>query len=186
MDRRRALDQARACVLVAVLFLISTIAAYWVGFLLGWLTGASLSPVVSSVAPLVFGLLAALGIGVGLRRRLSRRSDVGRGIFVGTMVSVFCYGCFIGVSWGNMSRLDPYMPMDMLIGESWKDTDDETAARLHALRWKARRAQISHQDFEAFIVDVIKPIMDRNAPDEADQVARALEFIDGTISANNR
>jgi hypothetical protein len=172
-------------ILALILFGASIVAAYWVGFLLGWLTGASLSPVVSSVAPLVFGLLAVIGVSASVRGNFTHRIEISRGIFLALMVSTFCYACFTGVTWGNRSRMDPYPPLDVLIGESWQNVDDETAARLHAFRWKAQRAQIPHQEFEEFIVGVIKPIIDRKKPDEAKNIAAALQEMNAVLTSKN-
>ena len=110
---------------------------------MGWLTGASKSPVVPIIAPLVFGLLAVLGASASLRRKFDKRAAIWRGLFVAFMVLVFCYCCYYGVRRGNISRVGPYKSMKTLVGDAWETIDDDTASEVYQFRLKCR-AQTCH------------------------------------------
>ena len=65
-------------------------ACQWVGHLFGLLIGASTSPIAATVTPLVFGLLAAIGIGLGARQMTSRLSSLWYAILIASGIAVFC------------------------------------------------------------------------------------------------
>src|SRR5262249_17017223 len=130
-----------------ILLVLSVWAANWVGYLLGWLTGASQSPVAPAIAPLVFGLLAALGIGISLKE-LHDRGSIWHACLVAIMVCAFVYGCQMGVTEGAWIRSEPYSSFDALLSENWRKLDDETIASLHHFRLVARMQKMPAVDFD--------------------------------------
>ncbi|HEX5102959.1 MAG TPA: hypothetical protein VFV87_04065, partial [Pirellulaceae bacterium] len=104
------------------LALATAAAAQKVGYLFGWLIGASLSPLGATVAPLLFGLLAVLGLGGAMWRtpeghalrrlrsfralppdqqremqaELERSGGYGRLVLVAGGLWIFCVSCQIG------------------------------------------------------------------------------------------
>lgn len=173
---------ATVCLLLPILAATSLYAAGWVGYLLGWLTGASRSPVAPLVAPLVFGLLAILGIKESARHRYVRPAAVWRGIFVAAMVIVFCFACSNGVRWGNLSRVGPYKPMSLLLGDTWEKVDAETAAELYRFRFLARQKEVSFEEFEGFVTNVVLPILEDDQPDKPARIKKALAEVEPIIS----
>jgi hypothetical protein len=63
-------------ILLAVFAFVAVHAARWIGYLVGWLTGASESPMGTTVAPLMFGLLAVLGITSVSRLRMRTPREI--------------------------------------------------------------------------------------------------------------
>jgi hypothetical protein len=168
---------------VGLFVVASVIAAAWIGYVVGWLIGASRSPIAHSIAPLVFGLLAAIGVGVGLRTTLQTRLAMWRGTLVAALAAIFCYFCYIGVTWGNQSRIGPYKAMGTLLGDAWSSVDPDTAAALYKFRLQAKGAGVPFDDFESIMVDVIRPIIEAGHEDELARVQKSLDAIEPAIAA---
>lgn len=171
--------------LFIVLAVISLKAAGYVGLLVGWLIGASLSPIAQAIAPAIFGLLAVLGVSSKLwqtlskrRRHLSgwrdKRRAIWQAILMAGIVFVFCDSASDGIVKGIRSRTMPYTDIADLIGDSWKDADEHTATAICAFTLQARSAGMSHNLYERFIWDVIKPILDDDQPDKDGRIDTAL------------
>lgn len=165
------------CALIAVA-VTSFCASAQVGFLLGWLVGASLSPIAPAIAPFVFGLLAVIGIEAGIRKQFLNSTAIWRAAFVSILVVVFCISCRYGIEWGNVSRLDPYKSFGKLFGSTWEGVDEGTAAKLYGFRWRARDSKMNADEYEAYMLDVIRPILASTQEDRATQVDAVLSAID--------
>jgi hypothetical protein len=124
--------------LLWVLFLISyPVATAWVGYLFGYITGASLSPIGATVAPLVMGLLAVLGLSAAtlgrgslrgtleqlaafkslvpgeraaLQAELGAKRDWGQLFLAAAGVWIFCSFCHFGLMWGIYHRKRDHPP----------------------------------------------------------------------------
>ncbi len=90
----------------ALLVYFSWRAVEWIGYLFGLLIGLSLSPVGAIVAPLIFGLLAVLGVAAGTRRwkRLDA-TTLFRLAIVAAGVLTFCQWCNYGLRKGTQVRM---------------------------------------------------------------------------------
>lgn len=181
-SRRRRTEGAMLFVFLSIL---SLYAAKLVGFQLGWLMGASQSPIAQAIAPSIFGLLAVLGVGAKLSSALSKehdnltgwrekRREVWRAILAAAIVIVFCAYLPNGIASGASSRSMPYSDVAELIGESWETAGDETAAEICSFTAKAHAAGIPSQIYERFMVDVIRAILDRDGDDTAEKVSSAI------------
>lgn len=166
--------------LYLMLAVASAGAAAWIGFLIGWLTGASRSPVVHAVAPLVFGLLAAIGVGTTLHRQLRSRRAVCRAVFIALLAWVFCYCCFFGVKRGNISRIGPYSSFSTLLDGSWTKANGTTKAILYRFRQQAITTNVLYSDFEPIIQDVVKPLLD-DQTNQSQRVLDALMIVEPTL-----
>jgi hypothetical protein len=92
-------------VLLAGFAFLSFGAARWAGYLLGWLTGASESPMGVVIAPLVFSLVAILGIRSSTKINLRRPNEILYAAFIAFLVWTVCDYCFTGLSDGVDVRL---------------------------------------------------------------------------------
>jgi hypothetical protein len=176
---------AKICGAISLLLLIvvSVAAVSQVGFLLGWLTGASRSPVVPVVAPLVFGLLAAFGIGVSLHRQSVGEHAIWRSVFVAFLTLVFCTRCYYAVTLGAWEREDQYSKMSYLLGETaFGMADHDTLAALYRFRLLAKSAEVSSAEFEPIISDLVKPILEDGKPDAYQRVKSVLSIIEPALS----
>jgi hypothetical protein len=176
--------------------MVSIAAVSHVGYLLGWLTGASKSPVVPVVAPLVFGLLAVLGVSAVRAKKLKKKtairidapnhgrdhSAVWRGVFIAILTLAFCSSCLYGVTKGSFERMGQYRKMSFLLGEAaWDQADDDTIAELYKFRVQAKRNELSPADFEPIIRDLVKPILEDDKPDKPVRIRKALETIESAF-----
>jgi hypothetical protein len=169
--------------LFALLAVASTLATSKVGFLLGWLIGASRSPLAVGIAPLIFGLLAVLGVRAGLKNEFATLGAIWRALFVALLITVFCYYCSNGILWGNISRLEPYHDMAALFGEeTWATATPEQAAMLNRFRWKARQAGIAHEEYESFMLDAIRPILRAGGADADQRIDAAIRAMEPMLS----
>lgn len=181
--------------LAVVLLIISYFSARWLGYLVGWLIGASNSPIAQAVAPLIFGLIAVIGVDVGVRggiaiksrpRRLYNVKSLYRAIFVAFVVLIFCRSCYYGAKMGILSRVGPYRSMCHLIGKSLKTADPQAVSALYAFQVKARRAGVSWQEFEPFVADIAKRILDDDQPDKLGRLNSAIEKMESALPADTK
>lgn len=170
---------------VAILIVASVIAVASIAYIVGWLTGASMTPVVAIVIPLVFGLLAAIGVGIGAPRPFSDKTSIWQSVFVALLVIVFCHLYFYGVTLGSFQRSSQYNRMSNLLGETWDNADDDTVALLYRFRLKARQAKLSPADFQPIIRDVIRPILQDDQPDKHCRIEKALTTIESALPSPN-
>lgn len=171
-------------ILAGVLLVASYFSARWLGYLVGWLIGASNSPIAQAIAPLIFGLIAVIGVDVGVRgtlvsksrpRRLYTVKSLYRAIFVAFVVTLFCRSCYYGVKMGILSRTGPYRSMCHLVGSSLKTADPQAVSALYAFQLKARRSNVSWQEFEPFISDVARRILEDDQPEKLERISQAIE-----------
>jgi len=181
--KARKLSRWLAWALLPAFLFVSYLAVRWVGYLFGWLVGAAESPVAQVVTPLVFTLLAAVGIGAAIRGRYSRGSAVLAALAVAAGVLLFCDYCERGLTDGIFSREQPYKPMNELLGDSWPKVDSAMAARLYEFRWEARRSGMSFREFEAFMSDVVRPILAAGGKDKREQIDRAIAAVSPALAA---
>jgi hypothetical protein len=175
--RWRRCERVMTWVVLLVLPCATVIAAVWLGYLLGYLTGCSKSPMASTVAPLLFALLVAIGIGAGPRLALKTLKDAAAALTIAVAVIFFGFWFDEGLTRGAIARNAAFIRMDGLIGPAWSKTDAETAASIYGFRSRSRGA-ISHRDFEPFVVEVIKPILLDEQSDKLARVNRAIELFE--------
>jgi hypothetical protein len=182
-SRKRRTEGAALFVVLAV---ISLNAASYVGLLVGWLIGASLSPIAQAVAPAIVGLLAVLGVSTKLRRSLSKRRmhltgwrekrrAIWTSILAAGMVFVFCKSASEGIVKGIRSGTMPYTDIADLIGDSWNDADELAATAICAFTLQARAAGVPHNLYERCIWDIVKPIIEDDQPDKEARIETAIE-----------
>lgn len=85
--------------LLAPFAIAAVYAARWVGYLVGWLVGASESPVAGAIIPGVIGLVAAIGLR-SKRLRLRTQAEIIAATFLAILVIVICDQCFWGIADG--------------------------------------------------------------------------------------
>lgn len=178
--------------MLGILAIVSVNAANHIGFLVGWLTGASQSPIAKAIAPTVFGLLAVLGVSVKLRYRPSMRKqkrpswrdrhrNIWQGILVAVLVIAFCRGANDGFVPGIRSRAMPYKDVKELLGKSWETTDHETAITICAFSSQARLAGLPTDLYERFMWDVVRPILDQKDDDTSGMVRTAVQRMQAVL-----
>jgi uncharacterized membrane protein len=172
----------------AVVFIVAVCpasleAAKQVGYLFGWIVGASKSPIAPAVAPLVFGLLALIGAHAALSRTAKRRSSLYQTAFAAVIVSVFCFWCYRGIQWGGFARIPPYKTLRAMLGTDNEtlSLDPEISAELYAFQLRARAAGVSFEDFEPFVLGVIKPIVHDDEPNKLERLQRVISTMDSAI-----
>lgn len=158
-----------------------------VGWLTGWLVGASQSPVVGTTIPLVFGLLTAVGFGVvGAVVRRSSIVDAVRSvelsddikskiedeiragitptttIFASVGVIVFCIFFYIGTLEGIAQRVPTYPPL----AETFETItlEPEEISHLYILRMTLASRGVGLDEYNSVINDLCKPIITRKYP----------------------
>jgi hypothetical protein len=157
-----------------------------IGAVTGWLVGASRSPVVATVVPLVFGLLGGIGFGaVGklfasasiVQRILSsptvqsldehvrnaikseaidREGSRPVAAFLSTGVIAFCVFFYAGAQFGIASRVPAYNPL--LRAFSNTPLRSYEAAALHKLRLVLQANGVAKDHYDAILSDVFLPI----------------------------
>lgn len=152
-----------------------------VGALTGWLVGASDTPVVAALLPLVFGFTGAIGFGYaeaaaqvklvrealasddsGLRERLAAAvgpTSTGQlrlPAFWALAVVVFCVACYWGLQTGITLRVPRYPPLTALVGAHAEITPEE-AADLHGFRLALLRQNLPPEDAQEIFRQVVAP-----------------------------
>jgi hypothetical protein len=154
--------------------------------LFGWLVGASDSPIVSTAAPLVFGLLAILGITAGAYLPIRRKRGLWRNscrLFCTAFgVGVFCYWCWNGIQDGMYSRAQYYESMADLVGPEWGSSNASTTSLLYEFRWRAKRAGVAPLEFNKFITGVISPILKGNSEHKQRDIEQAIETVETSLT----
>lgn len=191
---------------VIVNFLVYLCVPIAVGWLSGWLVGASQTPVISTVIPLIFGLMTAIGFGfVGIILRKSAIADAIKSVDlspeirekiesgIGIMPTpdammfgaigaiVFCIAFYSGIHQG-MSLRRPAYPS---IKQSYANLDfaPEEAVVLHKVRLDLMGLGVTEQEYSAIVNDVYIPILnkERNELGTAEQrLTRVKELRDAT------
>lgn len=173
------------------------------GWLVGWLTGSSNSPVVGIAIPLIVGLLGALSY--PLLDKLSQLDTVGkelgkigldsestskierfiqanptastRGLWA-TGVILFCASCWGGVQYGMAIRNIPYKDTDTLLRQQGVDPESVSSpeyAMLYNLRLHLHRCRVPQQEAEQIILRTVIPIL-KKPNDEWLTAARAFRL----------
>jgi hypothetical protein len=152
-----------------------------VGGLTGWLVGASDTPVVAALLPLVFGMTGAIGFGYaeaasqlklvrealalddsGLRERLASalgptgKAELRLPAFWGLAVVVFCVTCYLGLQSGVSLRVPQYPSLTALVGSRAVITPEE-AADLHGFRLALLRQNLPPEDAREIFHQVVAP-----------------------------
>jgi hypothetical protein len=140
------------------------------GWFTGWLAGASDSPVVAALLPLVFGIFGAMGIGLlDVQARSKRvmemlqksdrdlssllRDQVGQPAPADTAtlavwcvgLMVYCATCYGGIQQGITRRVPAYASVEQLIGKLPNASSSELA-ELHRLRLGLMRQNVAESD----------------------------------------
>jgi hypothetical protein len=154
-----------------------------VGWLTGWLVGASSSPTVSAVLPLIFGLFTAVGLGYA--NALAKLKKIGEVIaaspdkglpeikkifdnphaaikevplFITTAIVLFCLLCYSGVRHGVSLRSPGYPKIEELLGRNAL-LNYEDAAQLYRLRLSLQRQNISPDEVRAIFRDAVQTFL---------------------------
>lgn len=169
------------------------------GFLVGWLTGASNSPVVATLLPLVFGVAGAVGFRALDRRNEASRIDQAlaafdaptrdavrnalRGALPSNMlvpglwslgVLLFCAACFGGVKVGVDERLPRYPPLESLVRLNGLSAEEQ--AMLHHILWDLRAQGVSRAQAEsAFRTSVTVALQETDPIKRAGCLAQVAE-----------
>lgn len=171
----------------ALLFIVSVWAAHQVGWVSGWLTGASRSPVAPVIAPSIFGLLTSVVALTYAREILTRTDKLIYGACAAAVIGVACMSFHSGVIWGIHSRVGPYKTFAVLVGDcAWSAVDPNTAARLHKFRVSCRVSGMSYREFEPIIRDVVRPLVTSKDPDKLAKLDSALSIIESDLNTTNR
>jgi len=145
-----------------------------VGWFTGWLVGASESPVVAALLPLVFGLLGALGFGfIEAKAQANRLLEVltrpepdlssvvrqpppSHGAMDDRLLMVWCIGvaiycgtCRIGVEQGIGRRVPTYPSVEQMVGADLKIASASEMVQLHRLRLVLMRLNVAEIDTES-------------------------------------
>src|SRR5437588_3070238 len=166
---------------VAILTIAATLAVACVARILGWLTGASQSPVVAVVIPLIFGLLAVFGLIKEVPSPFGSTSSVWQTVFASLLIVAFCYVYFDSVALGTFDRAGEYHELYELLDTAWSKIDPETLAALQRLRIRARLANLPAADFEPIILDVIRPLVASDLPDKEKRTETILTKIEAAL-----
>ena len=169
------------CLSVPLLVVAAMAAVIAIARVLGWLTGASLSPVVAVVIPFVFGLLAVVGLSKEVGSPFKSRKSIWQSIFVAVLIYVFCDVYFYNVTKGTFDRAGEYQEFGDLLGCASDKIDHDTLVILYRLRLRARLANLPRADFEPIVMDVIRPIFEGDAPNKAERAKAAIETIEAAI-----
>lgn len=154
-----------------------------VGWLTGWLVGASNTPVVAALLPLVFGLIGAIGFGYAEAAAQVRsvREMVQAGgdnlltrvqatlaapaaerlqlpAFWAVAVILFCMACYSGIAQGITLRIPSYPSLRELLGQEASFSYQE-AAELHNFRLTLQRQNIPPSEVKEIFAHVIRPML---------------------------
>jgi len=159
------------------------------GWVLGWYTGASQSPVVATLLPLLFGLLGALsygfldrkskviqqnealsklGLDEGTRKKVEERLQIHyparwMAAFWSLGVILFAAFCYFGTKAGIEKRVPTYPTLDKMLKAADVKTSELTPrdwAVLHRLRWQMKQLNIAPDDAKAAFGTVMKPAIE--------------------------
>jgi len=173
-------------------------AASYIGYLFGWVSGSSMTPVVATIAPLILGLLAGLGLTTGIipppslaaaldritafaslgdRDRSKIKTELASmpnywqlGVMALALLG-FSVFCEYGFRVGGDDRDDPYPPLSLAI-EGWGNVDIPTRTEVYELRWRMQKAGTGGTEFWNFAVEVIAPILSDETLSDAAKAER--------------
>lgn len=177
-----------------------------VGLLVGWLVGASNSPAVGALLPLVFGIFGAVSFGAlekrtrrdwlksslasvepkhtdELRLRIENlpETSLKTPAIWSSGVILFCAACFFGVRVGIAARIPCYKPLSELV--ALKDLTVKEQSLLHRIRWHLLAQRIRTEEAEAFFGTTIAAALKERDPniryEKLSQVAGSLELQTG-------
>ena len=167
----------------------------FVGWICGWYVGASQTPIVATLLPLIFGLFGAIGYGVidkkvkaeSVYEQLSTMDDFNilstsiknkirsfESISVPTWlplwwsigVAIFCVSCFFGTSSGVAARIPQYEDIPKLLGNKLEVSPLETAY-LYSAKQILSSQGVSKTDAISIFQNVFRPILaDKNTSDD--------------------
>ncbi len=169
----------------AAVFAIATLqAATEVGYLFGFIVGASVSPIAVSVAPLVFGLLGAIGIAGGALSKPDEWSSKRLALLSVTAIGValFCYNCQVGIDTGIDRRMGPFPSMASLVN-NWESLDVDTRALAYDLRSRMQRGGARRPEFTNFAQEVLSPILNCPTLSADEKRARLQQIFDAWAAA---
>jgi hypothetical protein len=166
---------------ILVLLSVGYFAVRWVGYLCGWIIGASLSPIASVALPLVFTLLGAVGVSAGIRTRRLHLSNLICLIGIALGVWVFCDFCERGIDDGGRTRQSQYKSITQLLGCDWQKLDADVKSKLYQFRREADEAGLSFREYESFMTEVIKPIAASTDADKSAKIIREIESAEAPL-----
>lgn len=167
-------------VLLVVLAMLSIGAAIAMGLVLGWMTGASESPVGNAAISGVFGILGAVGTVKVLQESSSGRVGIVASICIAAAIVAFCGLFYVGLLNGSATRNKQsiYKRSSDLIGERWAYLDRDIVAEVNAYRMQSRSAGVKSSDYEAAMIEVVRPIVnDDKSDDKLTRLRRALAIL---------
>lgn len=170
-----------AILVSGILLLVAAYQAIrWLGYLCGWVIGASQSPIAAAALPLLFTLLGAVGLRAGFRNRRPKLWNIICLIGLSAGAAVFCDYCETGITIGSVTREDQYKTMADLIGENWAAVDADTKSRLYQFRWLAQDSKLPYREYELFVAEVVKPLLDAKA-DKQTELIRELAVVEEVL-----
>lgn len=153
----------------------------WVGYLFGWIVGASMSPIATVSLPLVFTLLGAAGITAGIRSPRLRISRIVPLIGICLGVLAFCYSCDRGIRAGGETRYSHYRSIEQLLGKEWSKINADAKTELFKFRWRADDYELSFDEYESFMTNVIKPLLSSCDPGASTKIIQELKRAEAAL-----
>jgi hypothetical protein len=161
-----------------------------VGGLVGWLTGASNTPVVSAVLPLLFGLVGAVTYAyfdrqsrtadlskkldeIGLEPETARRVKAALGTVQGPKhlpalwgagIALFCLVCFVGVRYGEAHRRGGYQSFAQVLASAQiadKDASPFDRAVLQNAYWRMVAQKVPTEEVQSVFTLILGPELKR-------------------------
>lgn len=179
-------SNAIPCKTIARVFFVAILtgwAASWIGYDFGLLVGASASPIAATAAPLVFGLLAAIGIGAAVKTDWTSGVAFASAAVVSFSVWMFCESFYDGTAFGLRSQASPYIPVRQVL-PAYETLHSDVLAAVYGIRHSAHASGLSAEEYQYLMSDVIRPVLVdcRNASlSPSDTVAalnRAMQLVE--------
>lgn len=143
------------------------------GFVLAWFTGASKSPLGSTVAPLIFGIIAALGVKESLKGAAQRTVDDLSRDLGGSFNCRFLLFRSDRLQMGHQVK-NAALRYGSVSSRTKLARLRYCTTKIHAFRTKARVADLSYQEYEAFMREVIRPIIEDEPSDRLHRLTSAV------------
>lgn len=178
--REQTCEFGKRFAVVAVPAVAVYFASVQVGYLFGFIIGASVSPIATTVAPLVFGLLATAGAITGASQLKGAEFTL-RGSVLAALtplgVGLFCFYCERGIRNGIIARDGPYTAMEVVV-PAVKNADSDVAAIAYRIRWAMKDRDFTPTDFWDYSHDVIEPVLSDKCSTADEKKAKLQAILD--------
>jgi hypothetical protein len=108
-----------------------------------------------------------------------------RAILAAVLVAIFCRSSYYAIPFGIFSRTGPYRSVKTLLGKHANSLDPDAAAVIYSFRLRARSENVQYGDYEAFMKDVVLPIVETNGPDRIDRLKAAFAEMELSMPRDN-